>query len=72
MPVLLRACFPKCQTEVDYTSVREPSGYDADNRWLCSAGLAYKLDPNMILSGYIDGPTAILEGNDDWRNDYLY
>ena len=51
--------------EVGYTFVGDPSGYDADNRWLYSAGLAYELDPKITVSGYLDGRTAIFEGNDD-------
>jgi hypothetical protein len=27
--------------------------------------LAYELDPKITLSGYLDGRTAIFEGNDD-------
>lgn len=51
--------------EIGYTFVGDPSGYEADNRWLYSAGLAYELDPKITLSGYLDGRTAIFEGNDD-------
>ena len=51
--------------ELGYTFVGEPSGYDVDNRWLYSIGLAYELDPKVTLSGYLDGRTAIFEGNDD-------
>jgi len=51
--------------EVGYTFVGEPSGYDVDNRWLYSVGLAYELDPKMTLSSYIDGRTAIFKGKDD-------
>ena len=51
--------------EVGYTFVGDPSGYDADNRWLYSAGLAYELDSEITLSGYLDGRTAIFKGNDD-------
>jgi hypothetical protein len=51
--------------ELGYTFVGEPSGYDADNRWLYSVGLAYEFDPKLTLSGYLDGRTAIFKGNDD-------
>jgi hypothetical protein len=51
--------------EVGYTWVGEPSGYDADNRWLYSVGLAYELHAKITLSAYLDGRTAIFEGNDD-------
>jgi len=51
--------------EIGYTIVGEPSGFDADNRWLYSVGLAYEIDPAITLSGYIDGRTAIFPGNDD-------
>lgn len=51
--------------EVGYTFVGDPSGYDADNRWLYSIGLAHELDPKVTLSGYLDGRTAIFKGNDD-------
>lgn len=51
--------------EVGYTFVGDPSGYNADNRWLYSAGLAYELASDITLSGYLDGRTAIFEGNDD-------
>jgi hypothetical protein len=51
--------------EIGYTFVGDPSGYDADNRWLYSLGLAHELDPKITLSGYLDGRTAIFEGNDD-------
>ena len=51
--------------EIGYTYVGDPSGYDADNRWLYSFGLAYEIDPDITLSGYIDGRTAIFSGNDN-------
>ncbi len=51
--------------DLGYTFVGEPSGYNVDNRWLYSIGAAYELDPDITLSGYIDGRTAIFEGNDD-------
>jgi hypothetical protein len=51
--------------EIGYTFVGEPSGFDADNRWLYSIGMAYEIDPDITLSGYIDGRTAIFPGNDD-------
>lgn len=51
--------------DLGYTFVGEPSGYDVDNRWIYSIGAAYELDPDITLSGYIDGRTAIFEGNDD-------
>jgi hypothetical protein len=51
--------------ELGYTFVGEPSGLDADNRWLYSIGLAYELDPKVTVSGYLDGRTAIFDGNDD-------
>jgi hypothetical protein len=51
--------------DVGYTFVGDPSGYDADNRWLYSIGMAYELDSEITLSGYLDGRTAIFEGNDD-------
>lgn len=51
--------------EVGYTFVGEPSGYDVDNRYLYSAGLAYEISQKVTLSGYLDGRTAIFEGNDD-------
>lgn len=51
--------------ELGYTFVGEPSGYDVDNRYLYSAGLAYELNPKVTLSGYLDGRTAIFKSNDD-------
>ncbi len=51
--------------ELGYTFVGEPSGVDVRNRWLYSLGLAYELDPKVTLSGYLDGRTAIFEGNED-------
>ena len=51
--------------ELGYTFVGEPSGYDADNRWLYSVGLAYEVDPKVTVSGYLDRRTAIFKGNDD-------
>ena len=51
--------------EIGYTFVGEPSGFDADNRWLYSVGMAHELDPQITLSGYLDGRTAIFPGNDD-------
>ena len=51
--------------ELGYTFVGDPAGYDANNRWLYSVGLAYELDPKTTLSGYLDGRTAIFEGNED-------
>lgn len=51
--------------EVGYTFVGDPSGFDADNRWLYSIGLAHELTSKTTLSAYIDGRTAIFDGNDD-------
>lgn len=51
--------------EIGYTFVGDPSGFDADNRWLYSVGLARELNPKITLSGYLDGRTAIFPGNDD-------
>jgi len=51
--------------EFGYTFVGEPSGYDVDNRWIYSVGLAYEVDPEVTLSGYFDGRTAIIDGKDD-------
>lgn len=51
--------------ELGYTFVGEPPGYDANNRWLYSIGVAYEVDPEVTVSGYLDGRTAIFEGNDD-------
>ncbi len=51
--------------EFGYTFVGEPSGYDVDNRWLYSIGLAFEVDPKLTLSAYLDGRTAIFEGRDD-------
>jgi hypothetical protein len=51
--------------ELGYTFVGEPSGFEVRNRWIYSLGLAYQLDPKVTLSGYLDGRTAIFEGNED-------
>jgi hypothetical protein len=51
--------------EFGYTFVGDPSDYDLKNRWLYSVGLAYEVNPKVTLSGYLDGRTAIVEGNDD-------
>lgn len=51
--------------ELGYTFVGSPPDVDANNRWLYSIGLAYEVDPKVTVSGYIDGRTAIFEGNDD-------
>jgi len=51
--------------ELGYTFVGQPSGVDVRNRWLYSIGLAYELDPTLTLSGYLDGRTAIFEGNEN-------
>jgi len=51
--------------ELGYTLVGEPAGFDVRNRWLYSIGLAYELDPKVTLSGYLDGRTAIFEGNEN-------
>lgn len=51
--------------DVGYTFVGEPSGYDVDNRWRYSLGLAYQVDPKLTVSSYLDGRTAIFEGKDD-------
>ncbi len=51
--------------DLGYTFVGEPSGYDVDNRWRYSLGLAYQVDPKLTVSSYLDGRTAIFEGNDN-------
>ena len=51
--------------ELGYTFVGKPAGMDAKNRWLYSAGLAYEANPKLTLSGYLEGRTAIFEGNED-------
>jgi len=51
--------------ETGYTLVGEPSGTDADNRFLYSIGAAYEFDPKVTFSGYLDGRTAIFDGSED-------
>jgi hypothetical protein len=51
--------------ELGYTFVGKPAGVDVKNRWLYSMGLAYEVDPKITLSGYLDGRTAIFEGEED-------
>lgn len=51
--------------ELGYTFVGEPDGMDAKNRWLWNVGLAYDVDPKLTLSAYLDGRTAIFEGNEN-------
>jgi hypothetical protein len=51
--------------DLGYTLVGKPPGVDARNRWLYSLGLACEVDPKVILSGYLDGRTAIFEGNEN-------
>ncbi len=51
--------------ELGYTFVGKPPGVDVRNRWLYSIGLGYELNPKMTLSGYLDGRTAIFEGNEN-------
>jgi len=51
--------------ELGYTFVGEPEDYDVKNRYLYSIGLAYELNPKLTLSGYLDGRTAIYEGNEN-------
>lgn len=51
--------------EIGYTVVGEPSGYSVENRWLYGVGLAHELNSQVTLSGYLDGRTAIIKGNDD-------
>lgn len=51
--------------ELGYTFVGKMPGEDMKNRWLYSVGLAYELDPKITLSGYLDGRTAIFEGEEN-------
>jgi len=51
--------------ELGYTFVGEPAGIDVKNRWIYSVGVAYELDPKITLSGYLDGRTAIFEGQEN-------
>lgn len=51
--------------ELGYGFIGEPPGTDADNRFLYSVGAAYEFNPKVTLSGYLDGRTAIFEGNED-------
>ncbi|HSV98800.1 MAG TPA: transporter [Sedimentisphaerales bacterium] len=51
--------------EAGYTFVGEPSDMEVDNRFLYGVGLAYELDPQTTVSGYLDGRTAIFRGNED-------
>lgn len=51
--------------EFGYTFVGEPAGLDVENRWLYSVGMAYEVDPKLTLSGYLDGRTAIFEGDEN-------
>jgi hypothetical protein len=51
--------------ELGYTFVGKIPGVDMKNRWLYSAGLAYEVDPKLTLSGYLDGRTAIFEGEEN-------
>jgi len=51
--------------ELGYTFVGKMPGVDMKNRWLYSVGLAYEVDPKITLSGYLDGRTAIFEGEEN-------
>lgn len=51
--------------DLGYTFVGRPDDFDLKNRWLYSLGLAYEVNPKVTLSGYLDGRTAIVEGNED-------
>jgi hypothetical protein len=51
--------------ELGYTFVGKMPGEDMKNRWLFSVGLAYEVDPKITLSGYLDGRTAIFEGEEN-------
>lgn len=51
--------------ELGHTFVGDPSGYDASNRWLYNLGLACRTSPRTMLSGYLEGRTAVFAGNDD-------
>jgi hypothetical protein len=51
--------------ELGYTFVGKIPGMDMKNRWLYNVGLAYDVDPKLTLSGYLDGRTAIFEGEED-------
>ena len=45
--------------------IGDPPGYETDNRWIYSVGLSYQCNRKMKFSGYLDGRTAIIRGNDD-------
>jgi hypothetical protein len=51
--------------ELGYTFVGKMPGADMKNRWLYSVGLAYEVDPAITLSGYLDGRTAIFDGEEN-------
>ncbi len=51
--------------ELGYTFVGKMPGVDMKNRWLYSVGLAYEVDSAITLSGYLDGRTAIFEGEEN-------
>jgi hypothetical protein len=51
--------------ELGYTFVGNPPGYETNNRWLYSIGLSYECSTRMRFSGYLDGRTAVFQGNDN-------
>jgi hypothetical protein len=51
--------------ELGYTFVGKPSDLDVKNRWLYSVGLACEVTPQLTISGYLDGRTAVFEGNEN-------
>jgi len=51
--------------ELGYTFVGKPEDLDVRNRWLYSLGLAREMGPKLTVSGYLDGRTAIFEGNEN-------
>ena len=51
--------------EIGYTWMGDPPEGDLKNRWIYSIGAGYVYMPRWTLSGYIDGRTALVDGNDD-------
>ena len=50
--------------ELGYTLIGDPPGVDYDNRVSYSFGAGRMLDPDWLVIGYLDGRTAISDGDD--------
>ena len=51
--------------ELGFSWIGDPPGADFNNWWIYSIGAGHAYSSNVTLEGFLDGRTALVDGNDD-------